>query len=221
MKVYQRGLLAILCFSIYLSLTFFTSNYFLIKQELNEVKSEYRDYQKSSILTKENHYMIPHEYHVNEPNKKFEFPIHDDDFLAFTSPYGERDATSIGGSGIRFHEGLDLYGKYIQISWKARILSIDKGIVIEAWPAPNGYFKGHPLFGGYIRIKHDNGVISSYGHLSEVLVKEGQKVDKVELIGRQGNTGYSAGDHLHFELEINGQRVNPYLYLKIPETKGS
>lgn len=63
-------------------------------------------------------------------------------------------------------------------------------------------------YGNLIKIQHYNGTMTVYGHLSEVLVKEGEKVSQGQLIGRMGNTGNSNGCHLHFE--IRGAK-NPYV----------
>jgi len=48
-----------------------------------------------------------------------------------------------------------------------------------------------------------------YGHLSGIMVKEGERVDKGEVIGRVGSTGHSTGPHLHFEVWSEGKTVNP------------
>ncbi|MBM3308603.1 MAG: peptidoglycan DD-metalloendopeptidase family protein [Candidatus Eisenbacteria bacterium] len=66
--------------------------------------------------------------------------------------------------------------------------------------------------GGYGRtiiVEHPNGYETLYGHCSKILVKRGERVRKGQTIGRVGNTGYSTGPHLHFEVKRNGKRVNP------------
>ena len=68
--------------------------------------------------------------------------------------------------------------------------------------------------GRYIKIRHDNGFETVYGHLSRQLVKEGQVVHQGDAIGREGNTGISTGPHLHFEIHKNGKPVNPESYIK-------
>ena len=72
-------------------------------------------------------------------------------------------------------------------------------------------------FGGYgkaVIVAHPGGWKSLYGHLSKIFVKRGQYVKQGQYVGRSGNTGYSSGPHLHFELIYNGRHVNPYRYLK-------
>ena len=68
-------------------------------------------------------------------------------------------------------------------------------------------------FGYNIIIDHGNGVKTLYGHASKLLVSEGQKISAGQHIGNVGSTGQSTGNHLHFEVRINGQRVNPAPYI--------
>lgn len=79
------------------------------------------------------------------------------------------------------------------------------GIVIEA-----GRVGG---LGNSVTISHGYGVTTRYGHLSKIDVEPGQKVAKFGAIGRVGNTGKSTGYHLHYEVRIDGQAVNPIIYM--------
>lgn len=65
------------------------------------------------------------------------------------------------------------------------------------------------IYGNTVIIDHGMGLMSLYGHLSEISVKEGQFVKKGEIIGRTGNTGFALGDHLHFGIVVQGYEVNP------------
>jgi murein DD-endopeptidase MepM/ murein hydrolase activator NlpD len=132
------------------------------------------------------------------------FPIHPDDYIMPTSPFGERENPFTGEE--ENHIGVDLFGV-----WKARIVSVADGVVIEHWVPPNGdpRWKGHKVYGGMLRIKHDDGTIALYGHLSETYVHEGERVKAGQVIARQGETGQATGPHLHFELEVGGKIVNP------------
>lgn len=140
---------------------------------------------------------------------KYRFPIATSDY-EFTSPQGIR--VSPITHTIKSHTGID-----IASTWHAQVVSVADGIIIESWPPPDGYFKGHPIYGGMLQIRHEDGSESVYAHLSASYVKEGQQVQSGQVIGRIGNTGQSDGEHLHFELHINGKVVNPLLYIEVPE----
>lgn len=90
------------------------------------------------------------------------------------------------------------------------ILSVGDGEVIEA--------KYSPTAGYYLTIRHGRTYTTRYLHLQKSLVKQGQKVKRGERIALSGNTGRSTGAHLHYELWINQQAVNP-LTAKLPRTE--
>lgn len=137
-------------------------------------------------------------------NYLFTSPVHTDDFKRLTSPYGYRELINpyTGGTSESVHKGVDILGTY-----RARITAIGSGKVVEHYPPPNGFFKGHSVLGGMIKIDHGNGWQSVYGHLSTTYVYEGQIIESGAVIGRQGNTGKSYGSHLHFELQYNNETV--------------
>ncbi|MCL2402163.1 MAG: M23 family metallopeptidase [Oscillospiraceae bacterium] len=64
-------------------------------------------------------------------------------------------------------------------------------------------------FGNYIVISHGDGVTTLYAHLSTRSVSVGDTVTRGDVIGRVGSTGISTGPHLHFEVSVNGARINP------------
>lgn len=103
------------------------------------------------------------------------------------------------------HTGADIAGAEINCS---PIYAIQGGTVVTSGYSNYGY-------GNYIIINHgqclDNkaSYISLYGHCSSLAVEEGQTVEKGQLIGFVGTTGNSTGPHLHLELRINGERVDP------------
>lgn len=86
------------------------------------------------------------------------------------------------------------------------IIASDGGTVVEA--------RWHNSYGNYVLIDHGNGFKTRYAHCSKLLVKEGQQVAQGQHIANVGNTGYSYGAHLHFEIIRNGQLVDPLDYVQ-------
>lgn len=68
-------------------------------------------------------------------------------------------------------------------------------------------------YGKHIIIDHGNNITSLYGHLDKIYVYKGQKVKRGEIIGREGQTGWATGPHVHFEIDIYGIPVNPRTFL--------
>jgi murein DD-endopeptidase MepM/ murein hydrolase activator NlpD len=102
----------------------------------------------------------------------------------------------------KVHLGLDLATG----SRKIPTYAADSGTVVSA-------AFGHSV-GNMIVINNGNGIVTKYMHHSKMYVKPGDHVVKGQQIGLAGTTGHSTGIHLHFQIEINGQPVNPLPYLK-------
>ena len=68
-------------------------------------------------------------------------------------------------------------------------------------------------YGNYIMIDHGNGYVTTYAHMTERFVKEGDMVAQGDLIGTVGSTGRVTGPHLHFEILCDGSYVDPMLYI--------
>ena len=99
-----------------------------------------------------------------------------------------------------FHKGIDIAASY--------------GSSIKASGAGKVTFVGsYNEYGQTVIINHGNGFTSIYGHASKILVKKGQTVTKETIIAKVGNSGRSTGAHLHFEIRINDNPVNPIKYL--------
>ena len=110
----------------------------------------------------------------------------------------------MGGTEERLHRGVDL------ATWVGtQVQAVLPGVVVAHWPAPDGFWKGHPVFGGLVIIKHENDTFSLYGHMQQTFVYETQYVDAGDLIGTVGSTGISTGPHLHFEII-----ADPLIYLE-------
>ncbi|HEX6649454.1 MAG TPA: M23 family metallopeptidase, partial [Pyrinomonadaceae bacterium] len=105
-----------------------------------------------------------------------------------------------GGPGYEFHTGQD-----IEAAWGAPVIAGASGTVsFVGWQ--NGY-------GQLVVLDHGDGLTTRYGHLSEIDVELGQTVSRAQLLGKVGSTGRSTGPHLHYEVRINDQPVNPLPYL--------
>ena len=118
---------------------------------------------------------------------------------SLTSPFGYRADPFLGR--LALHPGVDLAEAY-----GAEIHAAAAGRVIHAGPA-----------GGYeimVEIDHGNGLATVYAHMSEALVEEGEEVDKNAVLGRLGSTGRSTGPHLHYEVRVDGEPVDPERYLR-------
>ncbi|MBU9698520.1 peptidoglycan DD-metalloendopeptidase family protein [Rhodobacteraceae bacterium HSP-20] len=119
--------------------------------------------------------------------------------VRFTSGFGGRSDPF--GRGWRRHEGQDLAGSY-----GAPILATADGVVTYAgWE--NGY-------GRLVKIRHDYGIETRYGHLSQIRVNVGDRVSRGDRIGDMGNSGRSTGTHLHYEIRIGGEAINPMTFIK-------
>ena len=94
-------------------------------------------------------------------------------------------------------------------------LGASKGTSIRA--AQAGTVKtvvyGSTGYGYYLTIDHGGGLVTLYGHCSQILVREGQTVKAGETVAKVGSTGRSTGNHLHFEVRVNGVKQNPRSYL--------
>lgn len=113
---------------------------------------------------------------------------------SFTSGFGARWGTS--------HNGVDIANAI-----GTAIHSVKDGVVIDAGPASG--------FGNWVRVKHDNGDITVYGHVATIDVAVGDKVTAGQKIAGMGNEGFSTGPHLHFEIHpAGGGPIDPLPWLK-------
>ncbi|NKY53169.1 M23 family metallopeptidase [Nocardia vermiculata] len=113
---------------------------------------------------------------------------------AFTSGYGSRWGT--------FHRGIDIAAPI-----GSPIYAVADGVVIDAGPAQG--------FGLWVRIRHNDGSISVYGHMYDFSVSVGERVHAGQQIARIGNRGDSTGPHLHFEVLVSGQHIDPQPWLAL------
>jgi len=117
-----------------------------------------------------------------------------------SSEFGRRKNPVTGEWGD-YHPGMDIAAPYGEAVYAGA-----SGRVTHA-----GWFSG---YGKYIEIEHDYGYSTAYGHLSVIGVNVGTYVTKGQLIGRVGSTGYSTGPHLHYEIILWGEQINPRRMIK-------
>ena len=116
-----------------------------------------------------------------------------------TSPFGYRADPFLGR--LALHTGVDLLQPY-----GSDIRATAAGRVVHA-----GFAGG---YGDMVEIDHGFGLATLYGHMSEIDVSEGQVVAAGDLLGRLGSTGRSTGPHLHYEVRVDGEPVDPERFLR-------
>lgn len=116
-----------------------------------------------------------------------------------SSRYGYRKDPFSGKRA--FHHGVDVAGKK-----GSDVIAVAAGVV--TWSGERyGY-------GRLVEINHGNGYVTRYGHSSKLLVEQGDRVAKGDVVATMGSTGRSTGPHVHFEVLRNGKSVNPSKYLR-------
>ena len=127
--------------------------------------------------------------------------------LPFSNPAPQSDITSQFGNRmdpflgrLALHAGIDF-----RVATGTSVRSTAPGKVVVA--GRNGGY------GNMVEIDHGNGVSTRYGHLSTILVNVGDVVKAGEAIARSGSTGRSTGPHLHYEVRLHGDAVDPMRFL--------
>ena len=115
-------------------------------------------------------------------------------YFYISSEYGYRKHPKTGQ--VAFHHGIDLAG-----TWQENVRSTAPGSVVFAGREGS--------FGKVVRIEHDFGISTLYAHLSRITVSVGDYVAENTVIGKMGNTGRSAGSHLHYEIQVDKKSVDP------------
>lgn len=114
-----------------------------------------------------------------------------------TSPFGWRNSPF--GYGREFHPGIDFGARM-----GTPVMATAAGVVIwVGWDAG---------FGKTVKIRHVDGIVTLFGHLSRYFVHMGDSVKRGQVIAALGNTGMSTGPHLHYEILVNAKPVNPLRY---------
>jgi murein DD-endopeptidase MepM/ murein hydrolase activator NlpD len=118
------------------------------------------------------------------------------DSCDFVSPYTGRKTSDFGYRRYRYHYGVD-----IKLYKGDEVKSAFEGVVRIA------QYDGD--YGKVVVVRHQNGLETLYAHLSELNVKEGDKVEAGDVVGLGGSTGRSTGSHLHFEARYKGEPIDP------------
>ena len=118
-----------------------------------------------------------------------------------TSPFGEREDPVLGNGDGEFHPGIDIGGP---INTPIHVTA--DGVVVIAGMV-NGY-------GRMVAVDHGHGLVTRYGHMNGFAVTAGQTVTRGEVIGYVGHSGRTTGNHVHYEVRIDGTPVNPHKYLQ-------
>ena len=118
-----------------------------------------------------------------------------------TSPYGYRNDPISGA--YKFHSGIDIS---MPNAMGKNLVAVKSGTVIRTIYSNSGY-------GNYVMIDHGGGYVSLYGHCKSLAVSNGQRVSQGQVIAYIGTSGYSTGPHVHFEIRLNGEKMNPSNYV--------
>ena len=119
-------------------------------------------------------------------------------YYRISSDYVDRTSPIFGTA--EFHTGID-----IPASYGEDVVAAADGVVITA-----GWVRG---YGNTVMISHGSGIVTLYGHNSSLVVSNGQSVKKGQVVAKVGSTGYSTGNHCHFEVRVNGDHTSPWPYL--------
>ena len=133
-------------------------------------------------------------YRIAAERTPFALPVLDN--FRVTSPFGPRWG--------RLHAGTDMAAPM-----GTPIYATADGVVTYA-----GWSSG---YGRLVKIQHEFGIETRYAHQSRIRVEVGQRVSRGDRIGDMGNSGISTGSHVHYEVRVNGEPVNPMTYIRAGE----
>jgi len=195
------------------SLVFMTGGLFFLKGEKNIASVQLpspemmAENSKASFLSKKNLKICKEDFFIEMNSKNQAITAQDPPDI---SPLN-KDFKMSSGFGMRthpqfkekkFHKGIDFMAPT-----GTPVLATANGIIFKTKESESGY--GH-----HIIIKHDEQFSTLYAHLKDIMVSEGQAVQKGAVIGTVGSSGASSSPHLHYEVIKKGKRVNPMAYCK-------
>ncbi|MDC0649478.1 peptidoglycan DD-metalloendopeptidase family protein [Alphaproteobacteria bacterium] len=121
-------------------------------------------------------------------------------YFYISSHYGNRKHPKTGK--VSFHHGVDLAG-----TWQENVRATAPGTVIYAGTEGS--------FGKVVRVQHDFGIVTTYAHLARITVRLDDYIGENHVIGKMGNTGRSAGAHLHYEVRVNNKSIDPVKFMTV------
>jgi murein DD-endopeptidase MepM/ murein hydrolase activator NlpD len=121
-------------------------------------------------------------------------------YYYISSDYGNRKHPKTGK--VSFHHGVDLAG-----TWQENVRVTAPGVVIYAGTEGS--------FGKVVRVQHDFGIVTTYAHLARITVRLDDYIGENHVIGKMGNTGRSAGAHLHYEVRVNNKSIDPVKFMTV------
>ena len=125
----------------------------------------------------------------------FTWPCPGYQYITYTFGYRYHPVTGVW----KFHTGIDISAPY-----GADIVAAASGkVILSQW------YQG---YGNCVMVDHGSGIVTLYGHAQTLCVSQGQEVSRGQLLAKVGSTGWSTGPHLHFEVRINGEYVDPLQY---------
>jgi len=164
-----------------------------LKKDKSEVESQYKKLDEEEAQMRSQIKKLMEELNrSNYVGGTFMWPT--PGITKITSPYGMRNHPITGV--YKLHTGVDIGAGY-----GVHILAANSGTVVTA-----GF---NNAYGNYVVIDHGGGYATLYAHMSKIVVSKGAKVVKGDHIGNVGSTGYSTGNHLHFEIIKNGSTIDP------------
>lgn len=163
-----------------------------LQAEINRLVAESERANSSSNSGGGGNYSSSHKY----SGGTFAWPV--PGYYNISSEYNPRTSPISGKN--EFHTGIDIPAGYGE-----SVVAAADGVVIVA-----GWVRG---YGNTIMINHGGGLVTLYGHNSSLTVSTGQTVTKGQTVAKIGSTGYSTGNHCHFEVRANGSHTSPWGYL--------
>lgn len=130
-------------------------------------------------------------------NIPIKFPVDFSNLVSISSPYGYRQDPFTGK--FKMHRGID-----IASAAGTKVVASGSGMVTKCARTRS--------YGNYVIVKHRKNVKTLYAHLLALVVKEGDSVRQGQVVGYVGKSGRATGYHLHFEILIDGKRVNPIFF---------